>query len=66
MNTHDCHCQDDYQGHLTSHHRVAWRNAVAALVSPMVRLHQLRNVRTRMLHEALCDLDHCDKRDRHA
>jgi hypothetical protein len=36
------------------------------LVSPMVRLHRLRNVRTRMLHEALGDLDHCDKRDRHA
>ncbi len=66
MNTHNCHCQDDYQAHLRAHHRVAWRNALAALVSPFVRLHELRNVRTRMLHDALCDLDGCDERNRHA
>ncbi len=63
MNTHDCQCHDDYQRHLTAHHRVAWRNALAALASPIVRLHELRNVRTQMLHEALRDLDCRKSRD---
>jgi hypothetical protein len=29
----------------------------------MIRLHQLRNVSTQMLHEALDDLDHCEPRE---
>ncbi len=66
MNAHNCHCTDEFRGNLsgslTSQHRIAWRNALAALASPMIRLHHLRNIRTQMLRDALCDLDGCDKR----
>jgi len=69
MNAHNCHCTHENQGHLNGlagQHRKGWQNALAGLVSPLVRLHQFRNVRTRMLHEALRKLDHCKSRDRHA
>lgn len=72
MNSHNCHCQDDYRARLSGWaqasgspeslartHRFAWRNALAGLASPAVRLHQLRNLRTHLMHEALDDLDGC-------
>ena len=66
MNTHNCHCRDEFRGHLsdslTDQHRIAWRDALAKLASPMVRLHQLRNMRTQMLHDALDDLDSGNER----
>jgi hypothetical protein len=34
-----------------------WREAVSQVAMPALRLHRYRNARTRMLHEALCDLD---------
>lgn len=65
MSANNCHCTDEYQGHLndlTGRHRAAWRNALAGLASPFLRLHQLRNVRTQMLHKALANLDDCGPR----
>ncbi len=66
MNAHNCHCTDDFRGHaaksLTTRHRIAWREAIARLASPMVRLHHLRNMRTQMMRDALCDIDGCSKR----
>jgi hypothetical protein len=69
MSAPNCHCNNEYQGRLTGmadQHRVAWRNALAILASPIVRLHELRNARTRMLHEALRNQDHCGTRNRDA
>jgi hypothetical protein len=66
MTTPNCRCNDEYQAHLTQlaeHHRIAWRNALKSVTAPFVRLHRLRNIRTRMLHEALGDLDHHEARD---
>lgn len=66
MTAPNCRCTNEYHGRLTGltdQHRVAWRNALAGLASPFVRLHHFRNIRTRMLHEALGDLDHCEPRD---
>ncbi len=61
MTAHNCHCTDDYRGRLSDsvagQHRIAWREALAAIASPMVRLHRLRNIRTQMLRDALGDLD---------
>ena len=34
-----------------------WRDLIGRLVAPATRLHDLRNVRTRMWREALCELD---------
>ncbi len=66
MNAHDCHCTDDFRGHasksLTARHRIAWREAIARLASPMVRLHHLRNIRTQMLRDALRNIDNCKER----
>jgi len=69
MNRNNCHCSDAYHGHLNDlagQHRAGWRNALAGLVSPFVRLHQLRNIRTQMFHEALADLDDCRSKDNDA
>ena len=64
MTAHNCHCSDQLRGDLsdslTSQHRIAWREALASLASPMVRLHHLRNVRTRMFRDALGTRDDCD------
>ena len=64
MNAHNCHCTDEYRDRppdsAGGQHRIAWREALAAIASPMVRLHHLRNIRTQMLRDALCDLDGCD------
>jgi hypothetical protein len=34
-----------------------WRNAIGRLAMPALRLHRYRNARTRMLYDALRDLD---------
>jgi hypothetical protein len=34
-----------------------WRSLWRRIAGPAFRLHELRNVRTRMWREALCDLD---------
>ncbi len=61
MSAHSCNCTDEYRqdlsDSLTRQHRIAWRNALATLVSPMIRLHHLRNIRTQMLRDALRDRD---------
>ncbi len=66
MNAHNCHCTDEFRGEmsgsLTGPQRLAWRNVLATLASPMVRLHHLRNIRTQMLRDALGELDSCNKR----
>ncbi len=66
MNAHNCHCADQFRRDLTDslgdRHRIAWREGLAALASPMVRLHRLRNMRTQMLRDALGDLDSRNKR----
>jgi hypothetical protein len=72
MNTQNCHCTDRYPGgsaasagpahvgqSIVEGRRLVWRSALAGLVSPIVRLHHMRNVRTQMLRDALCELDHC-------
>lgn len=38
-------------------HRVSWRNALAGLAAPVVRMHHYRDLRTAMLRKALCELD---------
>lgn len=68
MNAHNCHCADRYRRELSDsrngHRRFGWRKAIAALTSPMIRLHQLRNVRTQILRDALarhdCNNNGCD------
>lgn len=67
MSAAKCHCTDAYRGHLPSaaaRPRDAWRRAVAQLASPFVRLHELRNMRSRLLQDALEHLDGC-KSHRH-
>jgi len=34
-----------------------WRTLLRQLAAPAIRLHELRNARTRMWREAFCDLD---------
>ena len=64
MRAQPCNCTDDYRpdlsGSLSDQRRTAWRNALAVLARPMLRLHQLRNIRTQMLREALNNRD-CNK-----
>ena len=38
--------------------RASWKGALSALLGPATRLHHYRDVRTRMIHDALYDLDH--------
>ncbi|TDJ14487.1 MAG: hypothetical protein E2O63_00055 [Gammaproteobacteria bacterium] len=72
MSGHNCHCKDAYQdrlftfaGHtrspvmLARQHGFEWRQMLARLARPMLRLHHLRNIRTQMLDDALEDLDGC-------
>ena len=72
MNGQNCHCKDAYQdrlfswaGHIRSpvmvarKHRFEWGSALASLVTPMLRLHHLRNIRTQMVDDLLDDLDDC-------
>ncbi len=42
---------------LAEQHRFSWKDALGRLTQPAFRLHCYRNVRTRMLRDALCDLD---------
>lgn len=76
MNHHHCHCDDQHRARLSGWvrtdespksvsgwHRSAWRNALSGLASPIVRLHQLRNLRTQMLRNALDDMDACRDED---
>ncbi len=73
MNPQDGNCHDAYQHRLSAparstgspdsvakQHRFAWRSALGTLASPMIRLHQLRNIRTQMLREALGDSAGCN------
>jgi hypothetical protein len=61
MRAHTCNCTDEYppdlSGSLSDRRRIAWRNALAGLAKPMLRLHQLRNIRTQMLRDALNQRD---------
>ncbi len=59
MTAHNCHCNEEYEARLLDS---PWRDALAALASPIVRLHRLRNIRTQMLRDALCDHDGCNAR----
>jgi hypothetical protein len=64
MRANTCNCTDEYRqdlsGSLSDHRRITWQNALAALAKPMLRLHQLRNIRTQMLRDALNTRD-CNK-----
>lgn len=70
MRANTCNCTDEYRQDLSDslgdHRRIAWRNALAALAKPMLRLHQLRNIRTQMLREALNNRDCNSHRDQNA
>jgi hypothetical protein len=61
MRAQSCNCTDEYRpdlsGSFSDHPRIAWRNALTALARPMLRLHQLRNIRTQMLRDALNNRD---------
>lgn len=59
MTAHNCHCNEEYRG-CPSHS--TWRDALATLASPMFRLHHLRNIRTQMFRDAICDHDGCNAR----
>ena len=52
---------------LSTFHRISWRDALGRLTSAAFRLHHFRDVRTRMLYEALCEVDcrtdHCESSD---
>lgn len=36
----------------------SWKSALSAFLGPATRLHHYRDVRTRMIHDALHDLDY--------
>ena len=36
----------------------SWKSALSAFLGPATRLHHYRDVHTRMIHDALHDLDH--------
>ena len=55
----NCHCSAEYRQRPSASR---WRDAFVAIASPMVRLHHLRNIRTRMLRDALCGVDGCSER----
>ena len=38
-------------------HRISWRDALGRFASAAFRLHHYRDVRTRMLYDALCQVD---------
>jgi len=38
--------------------RASWKSALSTLLGPATRLHHYRDVHTRMIHDALNDLDH--------
>lgn len=37
--------------------RISWKQALRSVAEAPFRLHHYRDVRTRMLHEALCDVE---------
>ena len=41
--------------------RMRWYQALGLFASPAVRLHRMRDVHTRMLHDALCLVDYDDR-----
>jgi hypothetical protein len=61
MRAQTCNCRDEYRqglsGSPSNHRRIDWQKALAALARPMLRLHQLRNIRTQMLRDALNNRD---------
>lgn len=59
MTAHNCDCNEEYRGRVSDS---PWRDALAALASPMVRLHHLRNIRTQMMRDALRQDDGCNAR----
>ena len=46
---------------LHSPEKPRWRDALRALASPAMRVHEYRNLHKSMFYEALCDLDCKDK-----
>ena len=42
---------------LAGFQRVSWKEAFGKIASPAFRLHRYRNAHTRLLHDALCELD---------
>ena len=70
MRAHNCNCTDEYRpdlsASLSDHSRAAWRDALAALAKPILRLHQLRNIRTQMLRDALDNRDCKNRRGQNA
>ena len=52
---------DTMAGRLATFQRISWRDAFGLLAGAAFRIHHYRDVRTKMLHDALCDLDcHAD------
>ncbi len=37
-----------------------WRNALAALAAPAMRMHEYRNLHRSMFYEAMCQMDGCE------
>ncbi len=55
MHTNDtCNCNELTAGVP----RASWKSALSRLLGPATRLHHYRDVHTRMIHDALHDLDH--------
>ncbi len=52
-----CTCNDMN----ASMQRVSWKNALITFLGAPSRLHHYRDVRTRMLHDALADMDYIRK-----
>ena len=54
MHTNDtCTCNES----TASVPRASWKSALSSLLGPATRLHHYRDVHTRMIHDALHDLD---------
>jgi hypothetical protein len=37
-----------------------WRDALAALAAPAIRMHQYRNLHKSMFYDAICQMDDCE------
>ena len=70
MNTHSYHSESELNRRpattaeltqaaekLAGFQRISWREALGQVASAAFRLHHYRDVRTRMLYDALCEID---------
>ncbi|WP_156762752.1 hypothetical protein [Woeseia oceani] len=62
MNTTVCNCEQAAMvAKLGTFQRISWRQALRGLLSPAIRMHRYREFNARLLRDAYCKLDGCDK-----